>query len=85
MRPIVQVTAALQHTRDCIAGGVAALIGVVENSASNYSSPLVDRIWGVWGSYYNIPKAIFYLLRGLYTLNPKKNIAFSTLFSIISI
>ena len=24
----------------------------------------VDRTWGTWGSYYNIPKAIFYLLRG---------------------
>ena len=22
----------------------------------------VDRIWGIWESYYNIPKAIFYLL-----------------------
>ena len=25
--------------------------------------PYVDRIWGIWGSYYNIPKAIFYLLK----------------------
>ena len=42
----------------------------------------MDRIWGIWGSYYNIPKAIFYLLKGDYrwlrglgveglTLNPK--------------
>ena len=23
-----------------------------------------DRIWCIWGSYYNIPKAIFYLLKG---------------------
>ena len=22
------------------------------------------RIWGIWGSYYTIPKAIFYLLKG---------------------
>ena len=28
-----------------------------------YSPPSVDRIWGVWGSYYDIPKAIFYLLK----------------------
>ena len=28
------------------------------------SSPLSSRIWGIWGSYYNIPKAIFYLLTG---------------------
>ena len=27
-----------------------------------------DRIWGIWGSYYNIPKAIFYLLKGDYIL-----------------
>ena len=32
------------------------------------SPPLVDRIWGIWGSYYNIPKAIFYLLKGDYIL-----------------
>ena len=29
-------------------------------------SPFIDRIWGIWGSYYNIPKAIFYLLQGDY-------------------
>ena len=33
--------------------------------------PQVDRIWVIWGSYYNIPKAIFYLLKGDYNLlNP---------------
>ena len=26
-----------------------------------YIPPSVDRIWGIWGSYYNIPKAVFYL------------------------
>ena len=26
----------------------------------------VDRIWGIWGSYYNMPNAIFYLLKGDY-------------------
>ena len=31
-----------------------------------YSPPLVDRIWGIWASDYNIPKAIFYLLKGDY-------------------
>ena len=25
---------------------------------------VVDRIWGIWGSFYKIPKAIFYLLKG---------------------
>ena len=30
----------------------------------SYSTPQVDRIWGIWGSYYSIPKAIFYLLKG---------------------
>ena len=23
----------------------------------------VDRLWGIWGSYYNTPKAMFYLLK----------------------
>ena len=41
-----------------------------------YSPPEVDRIWGIWESEYNIPKAIFHLLKGDYTpdarnLNPK--------------
>ena len=31
---------------------------------STFSPPFVDRIWGTWGSYYNIPKAIFHLLEG---------------------
>ena len=26
-----------------------------------YSFPYVDRIWGIWGSYCNIYKAIFCL------------------------
>ena len=26
----------------------------------------VDRVWGTWGSCYNKPKAIFYLLKGDY-------------------
>ena len=25
-----------------------------------------NRIWDIWGSYYNVPKAIFYLLKGDY-------------------
>ena len=32
----------------------------------SYSPPQVDRIEGIWGSYSNIPKAIFYLLKGDY-------------------
>ena len=35
-------------------------------SRRTYSPPQVDRIWGIWGSYYNLPKAIFYLLKGEY-------------------
>ena len=31
---------------------------------SRCSPPEVDRIWGAWGSSYNIPKALFYLLNG---------------------
>ena len=34
----------------------------------DYGPPLVDRIWGIRGSYYDIPKAIFYLLKGDYKL-----------------
>ena len=29
-------------------------------------NPPLERIWGIWGSYHNIPKAIFYLLKGDY-------------------
>ena len=31
-----------------------------------YSPPSVDRIWSTWGSYYNVAKALFYLLTGDY-------------------
>ena len=33
-----------------------------------YSPPEVDRIWGIRGSYSNIPKAIVYLLKGDYSV-----------------
>ena len=51
-------------------------MGLVGNGLRNVSisdsRPKVDRIWGIWGSYYNIPltlnpdlpKAISYLLKG---------------------
>ena len=29
-----------------------------------YGPPLLDRIWGIWGSSSTIPKAMFYVLRG---------------------
>ena len=32
-----------------------------------YSPPEVDRIWAIRGFWYNIPKAIFYLLKGDYS------------------
>ena len=35
-------------------------------AVEGYSPPEVDRIWGIWGSYSNIPKGIFYLLKGNY-------------------
>ena len=31
-----------------------------------YSLPLVDGLWGIWGSCSNILKAIFYLPKGDY-------------------
>ena len=40
----------------------------------------MDRIWGVWGSYYSIPKAVFYLLKGHYT--PAARSAGSTLLHV---
>ena len=33
-----------------------------------YSPRYVDRIWVIWGAYYNTPKAIFYLLEGDYNM-----------------
>ena len=34
-----------------------------------YSPPEVDRIWGIWGPYYHIPKVISYLLTGDFNVN----------------
>ena len=34
-----------------------------------YSPPYVDRIWGIWGCFYKIPKAVFYLLKGDYKVS----------------
>ena len=31
-------------------------------------------MWGIWGSYYDIPKAIFYLLKGGHMLGPLASI-----------
>ena len=39
----------------------------LEKGTDDCSPPKVDRIWAIWGSYHNIPKAIFYLLKGDYT------------------
>ena len=33
-----------------------------------YSPPQVGKIWGIWGSYYGIPEATFYLLKADYRL-----------------
>ena len=33
---------------------------------AGYSPPKVDTKWAIWGSYYGIPKAMFYLLKGDY-------------------
>ena len=40
---------------------------------SGYSPPDVDRIWVIWGSYDNIPKAIFCLLKGDYRVMGGEN------------
>ena len=38
---------------------------IQEEVSLGYSAPKVDRIWVIWGSYYKIPKARFYLLKGI--------------------
>ena len=38
-----------------------------------YSPPSVDRVWVVWGSSYNVPKAIFYRLKGDYDSMQRKH------------
>ena len=55
---------------------------------NSYSPPEVDRIWGIWGSYHDIPKAIFYLPKGDYNPNIYPIIMYivvSIFFSIIPI
>ena len=42
------------------------------NAAGQHSPPKVDRIYGTWGSYYNIAEAIFHLLKGDSILLAKK-------------
>ena len=42
-----------------------------------YSPPKVDRIWGILESYFKIPKAIFYLLKGDYNQEPFKTALFA--------
>ena len=36
-----------------------------------YSPPEVNRTWSIWGSYHNISKAIFYILKGHYRLSAR--------------
>ena len=42
------------------------IVGTSDYWGRIYSPPEVDRIWGISGSCHNIPKAIFYLLKGDY-------------------
>ena len=50
------------HFQYAVAGFIRFLVG------GGGTVPLeVDRIWGIWGLYYNVPKAIFYLLKGDYS------------------
>ena len=39
-------------------------LGFSKPSHAVYSPPYVDRIWCILGSYYDMPKARFYLLKG---------------------
>ena len=36
---------------------------VMLSKVPGYSHRELDRIWGIWGSYYNIPAAIFCLVK----------------------
>ena len=42
----------------------------------------MDRLWGIWGSYYNIPEAIFYPIKGDYI--PDRRLSFPKLHSKVS-
>ena len=43
-------------------------MGIVETKMQTITMGYIGcRIRGIWGSYYIIPKAIFYLLKGDYT------------------
>ena len=44
-------------------------VRIMDTESCIHSPPQVDRIWSIWESSYNIPKAIFYLLKGDYTLS----------------
>ena len=48
--------------------GTTAGIHPQFRTRQEYSPPSVDSICVIWGSYYDIPKAIFYLLKGDYRL-----------------
>ena len=46
------------HQTHCIKGALTL------NPLLNCKLCGFGRIWGIWGSHYNIPKAILYLLKG---------------------
>ena len=35
---------------------------------TGYSPPYGDRMWGIWGSYYTVHEAGFYLLKGEHSI-----------------
>ena len=47
-------------------GSSDAVFGLKFQEFAIYSAPSLDRIWAIWGSYFRLPKAIFYLLKGDY-------------------
>ena len=51
--------------------GLYRVEGLGFNIMRRHNPPGVDRIWGTWGSYYNITKAIFHLLKGHYRVYVK--------------
>ena len=47
---------------------IPCAVWVLRILALPHSPPQVDRMWDIWGSYYNIDEAIFYLLKGDYSI-----------------
>ena len=39
-------------------------MGIMKKMETTIMGFIGYRIWAIWGPYYNVPKAIFYLFKG---------------------